>query len=54
MHSVFQKVGSMGINRKLYFRVVKEASYCALSMAIVVLRLNEHTVWAIVFSLPSV
>ncbi len=33
-----QTLGSMGINRILYFRAVKEAS-CALSMVIVVLRL---------------
>lgn len=50
MDVVIQTVGSMEINRILHFRVGKEASSCALSMAIVVLGLNDSTVWAIVLS----
>lgn len=50
MHSAIQTVGSMEIDRILHFRVGKEAWSCVLSMTIVVLGLNDSTVWAIVLS----
>lgn len=44
MHPVIQTVGSMEIDRILHFRAGKEASCALLSMAIVVLGLNDSTV----------